>query len=63
MATLPGFHPPILPALLPTIPGLLRFGTNEESFVELMLACLRPCVSTREGIEEATWEAYGKSRG
>jgi hypothetical protein len=63
MATLPGFHPPILPALLPTIPGLLWFGTDEEAVVELMLACLSPCESTREGIEEAAWEAYGKGRG
>jgi hypothetical protein len=41
----------------------LWFGTNEESVVEMMLACLSPCASTREGIEEATWEAYGKGRG
>jgi hypothetical protein len=41
----------------------LWFGTNEESVVELMLACLSPCESTREGIEEAAWEAYGKDQG
>jgi hypothetical protein len=47
----------------PVLSGHLWFGTNEESVVEMMLACLSPCASTREGIEEATWEAYGKGRG
>jgi hypothetical protein len=41
----------------------LWFGTNEESVVELMLACLSPCAFTREEIEEAAWEAYSKGRG
>ena len=31
--------------------------------VELMLACLSPYASTREGVEEAAWGAYGKGRG
>ncbi len=31
--------------------------------MELMLAGLSPCESTREGIEEAVWEAYGKAGG
>ena len=62
-STVDGDPPWLPPALLPTIPGLLWFGTNEESVVELMLACLSPCASTREGIEEAAWEAYGKGRG
>jgi hypothetical protein len=44
--------------------GHLWLGTNEESVVELMLDCLSPCASTREGmIEEAAWEAYGKGWG
>ena len=63
MGTLPGFHPSILSAPPPTIPGLLWFGTNEESVVEMMLACLSPCASTREGIDDASWEAYSKGRG
>ena len=63
MGSLPGFHPSILPSPLPTIPGLLWFGSNDESVVELMLACLSHCVFTREGIEEAAWEVYGKGWG
>ena len=62
-STVDGDPPWLPPALLPTIPGLLWFGTNEESVVEMMLDCLSPCASTREGIEEAAWEAYGKGRG
>jgi|SRR5829696_1600757 len=61
--TVDGDPPWLPPALLPTIPGLLWFGTNEESVEELMLACPSPCASTREGIEEAAWEAYSKGRG
>ena len=47
----------------PVLSGHLWFGTNEESVVELMLACLSHCVFTREGIEEAAWEVYGKGWG
>jgi hypothetical protein len=48
----------------PVLSGHLWFGMNDESAVELILACLSPCESTREGIEEAAWEVYGsKGRG
>jgi hypothetical protein len=38
-------------------------STRAPRIVELMLAGLSPCESTREGIEEAVWEAYGKGWG
>ena len=47
----------------PVLSGHLWLRTNEESVVELMLACLSHCVFTREGIEEAAWEVYGKGWG